>query len=233
MGKFIGVLALVGSAIASTAAFAAPAPNYTTSVTVPYDPAAPSFCNPNCTSTAASNNSSYTVRTGIDATNFYVDVTSTPNASTDVSLQFANIYLGGTHVTNNPIIEVTNNRISTTDNPGAYTSLAGTGFTFSSTLNDISFAIPLAYLETNPDNLNYGSYQPGDLIRVSLSQSFGYSLVAGSNFNPTTRLGAQTIPTATAPVPEVVTWAMMVVGIGGVGVAMRRRRVGTRVSYTA
>lgn len=224
--------ALAVSALASTAAIAAPMPVYTSSVTVQYDPSAPTFCGPDCVFASASNNSSYTVKTGIDANYFYVDVQSTPNGNTDTSLQFANIYLGGSHVTNNLVVEVTNDRASTTDNPSAYTSLEGTGFSYTATLNDISFAMPLAFLENNPYGLNYGSVSAGDLLRVSYSQSFGYSLVAGANFDPVTRLGAQTVPAAAAAaVPETGTWAMMIPGMGAVGFAMRRRKAAKRVSF--
>lgn len=125
-------------------------------------------------------------------------------------------------MTNNLVLEVTNNRESTTDNPSAYTTLAGTGFSFTQSLNDIAFQIPFTYLEANPSNLNYGSYAPGDLIRISLPQSFGYSLVAGSNFNATTRLGAQIVPAATA-VPEPLTLSLFAAGLTGAA-AVRRRK---------
>ena len=38
---------------------------------------------------------------------------------------------------------------------------------------------------------------------------------------------------ATAAVPEPATWGMMILGMGAVGFAMRRRKVNTRVSYAA
>lgn len=43
------------------------------------------------------------------------------------------------------------------------------------------------------------------------------------------------IADAAAPgaVPEAATWAMMIVGMGAIGFAMRRRKVTTRVSYAA
>lgn len=37
----------------------------------------------------------------------------------------------------------------------------------------------------------------------------------------------------TAAVPETATWGMMILGMGAIGVAMRRRKVTTRVSYAA
>lgn len=200
----------------STAAVAVP--NYTTSVTVPYDPNAGSFNGTGFQS--ASNNSQYTVRTGEDATNFYVDVTSTPNANTDTSLQFSNIYIGGPTFTNSLIFEVTNNRVSTTASPGDYHSLAGTGFSYSATTNDISFALPFAFLENNPLGLNYGQVSPGDLVRVSYSQSFGYSLVFGGYFDPVNRLGAQTVPASA--VPEPVSLSLLGGGLFAAGLLRRR-----------
>ena len=43
--------------------------------------------------------------------------------------------------------------------------------------------------------------------------------------------GAITVPGATAGVPEPTTWALMLMGFGAMGAAMRRTRVTTRVRY--
>ena len=210
----LGLLALCASVSATFAA-----PNYTTSVTVPYDPNAPSFTGSNFAS--ASNNSSYTVRTGEDSNFFYVDVTSTPNVNTNTSLQFSNIYLGGLTFSPGLIFEVTNDRVSTTTNPSNYYSLAGTGFTYTANLNDISFALPFSFLETDPLGIGFTKVQPGDQIRVSYSQSFGYSLVFGGNFDPVNRLGAQIVPAAA--VSEPMSFALLGSGAFGVGLLRRRK----------
>ena len=41
------------------------------------------------------------------------------------------------------------------------------------------------------------------------------------------------IPVAAAPAPEPAAWAMVIVGMGAIGYAMRRRKSATRVSYAA
>lgn len=217
-------LALAAGVLGATVANAAP-PVYTTSVTVPYDRSAPDFCGPQgCVTAAASNTAAYTVRTGIDTSYFYVDVTVDPGAKAANIPQFSNIYLGGTNFTNNLVVEVTNGTVTTTDNTSVHTPIGGSDFSFTQAPNDISFAISLAYLESNPNKLNYGSVAPGDLLRISYSQSFGYALVFGGTFNPVTRLGAQIVPPSAAAVPEPATWVAMIAGFGAVGFAMRRRQ---------
>lgn len=223
MKSSIFVAALcAGSSVAS---IAVAAPVYTTSVTVPYDPQAESFGPPDYNYARASNNSSYTVRTAIDTSNFYVDVTSTPNPNTNTTLQFANVYVGGINFNTGLIFEVTNNRVSTTDDPGTYYSLAGTGFTFNAVPNDISFALPLSFLETNPLNIaGFNTQSPGNQVRVSYTQAFGYPLVFGGYFDPVNRLGAQIIPASDGAVPEPASWALMLAGLGVIGVTMRRKQ---------
>ena len=59
----------------------------------------------------------------------------------------------------------------------------------------------------------------------TLLNSFGFESVAGQSITATTLVPA-------AAVPEVGTWAMMIVGVGAVGGTLRRRRkVSTRVSF--
>lgn len=45
--------------------------------------------------------------------------------------------------------------------------------------------------------------------------------------------GTLTVSNAVAAVPEPASWAMMLVGFGAMGFAMRRRKVSTTVSYAA
>lgn len=73
----------------------------------------------------------------------------------------------------------------------------------------------------------------------------GPQLFTGSNSAPTLRTGAFALTdgpnnatgtltvTTVAAIPEPATWAMMVIGFGLAGSAMRRRRITTRVSYAA
>ena len=175
MRKFAFSLALLSLAAAAQAA-----PVYTTSMTVPYVSGAPesNFSSP----TYASDTTAYTIQTGSDLNNFYVDISASPAAGTTVP-QFANIYIGGPTFSG-LIVETTNDRVENL-NPGGtyqpgYFSLAGTGFTFSQSTNDISFAMPWSYLETDPSNMGFSKANIGDVIRISYSQSFGYSFVGGN-----------------------------------------------------
>ena len=171
------------------------------------------------------NETAYTVRTGADSTYFYVDITATPPAGTTPD-QFANIYLGGPTFSG-IVIEVTNDRFQNTGSGGPYYSLAGTGFTYSATVNDISFALPFSFLETDPDGAGFSLVHPGDLIRVSYSQSFGYSFDGGSTYyDPVNRLGAQIVPAAVAVTPEPGTLSL--VGTGLMFCEFMRRRIARR-----
>ena len=219
MFKFLAGAVLCGCA---TVAFSAPI--YTTTTYVGYDPnaATSNFGSPG----NVNNETAYTVRTGIDSQFFYVDVTATPTAGVTPD-QFANLYLGGPTISNGLLIEVTNDRATVTGSGNPYTDLAGSGFTYSASLNDISAAIPLTFLENDPLGIGFTKYNAGDLIRVSGSQSFGYSYDGGSVlYDRVNRLGAQIIPAAnaTGAVPEPASWAMMVGGFGLVGGALRRKK---------
>jgi hypothetical protein len=96
----------------------------------------------------------------------------------------------------------------------AYSGLNGTGTVLGSTSGSFG-------------GLNYqaGSFS---LTGLAGAQSFAFAAdtrgnVWFDNFSAT----------ATAPVPEPATWAMMVLGFGVAGGAMRRRRSTVRVSYAA
>ena len=118
------------------------------------------------------------------ATYFYVDIATTGPAN---SGDFANIYIGGAKFGDAVIIKVTNDRVTSTAG-GPYHSLVGTGFTYSSTGApatgyDISFALPISFLENDPDHIGFispgNTLGVGDQVRVSGSQSYGYTYAGG------------------------------------------------------
>ena len=95
--------------------------------------------------------------------------------------------------------------------------------------NVVEFALSNSLFSAIPGLIYYdGQTFPGngDRITLNLSQSFGYSVAGGAAFYGADRLGAVTIGgSATGAVPEPATWAMMIMGFGLVGGAMRRRKI--------
>ena len=88
------------------------------------------------------------------------------------------------------------------------------------------FAIPVADFTSAIAGLTYAPGQvfpgAGDNITLRLSQSFGYSVAGGPSYGPD-RLG-----TVAAGVPEPGTWALMLIGFGALGLALRANIVATR-----
>ncbi len=94
-------------------------------------------------------------------------------------------------------------------------SLDGKSFEFA--IPDSYFTGPIAGV-TYPGGQQFT--QAGGELTLRLSQSLGYSVAGGPGYGEE-RLG--TINLA-GGVPEPATWAMMLVGFGGLGAMLRRRR---------
>ena len=110
--------------------------------------------------------------------------------------------------------------------PATGSKVSAPGISYFADANNVEFAIPVSYFTGAVPGLNYdfaGQFPKiGDSVRLNLSQSLGYSVAGGTGYG-SNRLGTAVL-TATPAVPEPATWAMMLVGFGVVGGAMRRRR---------
>jgi hypothetical protein len=97
---------------------------------------------------------------------------------------------------------------------------------FEFAIPNIDFTAPIAGLTYNP-----GQTFPsvGDTITLRLSQSFGDSVAGGASYGPS-RLGQVVLASAA---PEPATWAMLLVGVGGVGGALRMARRKQEAAATA
>ncbi|UZK67721.1 PEPxxWA-CTERM sorting domain-containing protein [Sphingomonas sp. M1-B02] len=74
-----------------------------------------------------------------------------------------------------------------------------------------------------------GGYTPQN-VRLNLSQSLSYSVAGGASYG-SERLGSFSVAAPTSAVPEPTTWAMMLLGFGVVGSAMRRRKVRVKAAF--
>jgi hypothetical protein len=109
---------------------------------------------------------------------------------------------------------------------GFSTVINPTFYTFSSLttggLTTLNFSLANSLFTSPIANL---SYYPGQtfesIVTLRLSQSLSYSVAGGSSYGQS-RLGSITV--GTGAVPEPATWAMMLVGFGGLGAVLRRRR---------
>ncbi len=113
-------------------------------------------------------------------------------------------------------------------------SIRRTGGVTQSTVSDVSFFFGIE----------------GGGFTTDFDDLRGAQLFTGPNTSPTFRLGNfdlsrfddagnltfagnLTIADLAAAVPEPATWALMILGFGAVGAALRRRRVTTRISFAS
>lgn len=235
--------ALIFSLMLTKAAFAAPVGvdgaigaewSSTTPEVVGYDIAAPlgNFGAPGTTNHVVA----YDVYFRTDGTYVYVAVDAKPTdaaqAAAVAGVNFSNLYFGlaqaGLVFGGSVGFEVTNQRAFRPGvptggpaNDGYYPyTPAGSDIHFASSLipDVIEFAAPISFFTTDP--LGAGFSVATTAIRLSQSQSFGYSAAGGNAYGVPDRLG---IVALAAPVPAPATAALLAIGVAGV-LTLRRRR---------
>jgi hypothetical protein len=144
---------------------------------------------------------------------------STPPGGVPVGA-FANVYFG---IKGDPQGSIFGFELSSSSQhaftPGAAGSVPIT-VPFATVGNNIEFAIPNAFFEGPMGLPNTTFANAGDQITFRLSQSFGYSVAGGSDYDED-GLGTVTI---SADAPEPATWAMMLLGFFGIGFMAYRRK---------
>lgn len=106
--------------------------------------------------------------------------------------------------------------------PDSYNQLTVTSTTGVYTFSPASLGLPTNGDQTLSRYVNFSTSTAGELI---LSATFDN--VPAVNAFETANFSAG----LTGAVPEPAAWAMMIVGVGAIGFAMRRQKVNTRVSY--
>jgi hypothetical protein len=117
--------------------------------------------------------------------------------------------------------------------PGATVSSASTFAAVTATVNTAAFQVPgshvlgFRFYNENTSAINYG------YMTLLTGGTTGFPLtITGWTFENSG--AAITVPGANGGVPEPATWAMMIMGFGAMGAAMRRTRATTlRVRYAA
>lgn len=116
----------------------------------------------------------------------------------------------------------------------SFNNVAGTFGGLAGTASTVSFGNGIfSSLSITATNLGFTQFNAPTLFTGSPSKP---TFLTGSFtlINPFFGNGQLTISPVAAAVPEPATWAMMILGMGAVGFAMRRRhKVTTRVSYAA
>ena len=171
---------------------------------------------------------SYDIFLAYDSGNVYGLLQNTGPRANINGIAWANLYFD----TNNAVspgsdigFELTNNRGFIPGVPGYSNTL---GIQVVTTDQSVEFLIPGSYFTSGVSGLGaFPLVAPGGTLQLRLSQSFGYSVAGGPDYGPA-RLGEIQIGSA---VPEPSTWAMMLIGFGGLGfMAYRRSR---RIAVTA
>ncbi len=173
-------------------------------------------------------NVAYDIYTRQDASYIYVGLQTDASLGGPADLFFANLYFGNDAVGSYAGFEVTNDNAFAPGYGGSYNvnSLDGSanevfwsGTDLGNGLNKtIELAIPWSFFTTNPLGIT-GDWQPlnpGDTIKLRLSQSFGYSVAGGFASYGADRLGAFTYP---VPAPG----ALALLCAAGLVGARRRR----------
>jgi hypothetical protein len=128
--------------------------------------------------------------------------------------------------------------VPTNDNSGGSALLDASLYSFVSTTTDglttLEFRLADSLFNSPIAGLNYSPSLTftGD-NRLNLSQSLSYSVAGGATSFGAARLGTFS-SLSVAAVPEPSTWAMMLLGFGAIGGAMRRnRRSGNLIAQVA
>lgn len=173
----------------------------------------------------------YTIQLGSDASNV-TGILTTSNAS---ALPFANLYFDLDYLTragSDLGFELNaNGGNMNAFVPGVSGSASVGGITTSFVGGVFTFAIPKTYFTSAIAGLSYNPALTfgGDTVRLNLSQSFSYSVAGGQAFYGSDRLGIASV----AAVPEPATWAMLIVGFGLIGGAVRAGRRGSKPAFAA
>ena len=203
----------------TVAGIAMAASTLSATVTVGYDPSAAvgNFGTPG----SSSDNVAYTINLTSDASD--VNLVLTPSGSVN-GLDFVNLYFSTTveHGTGGSGVgfEIGNND---TFVPGVTSpvSTAGDGITHTESAGAWDITIPWSYFETDPQGLGFTEISAeNDILRLNLSQSFGYSVVGGSANFGDSRLGETSFA---ATIPDSGSALLMLGTTAGGLLALRRR----------
>ena len=195
-------------------------------VSVGYDETADTsnFGNPGTTD----NTVAYTITTSSDASNIYLAFdpntskggTFTPGTNDFTNLYFSTTVAEGTGGSNIGI-EVQNDRAFVPGVAGYY-DLAGDGVTSTEDASgDISVTIPLAVFENDPEGIPGFTDLGGsnNILRLNLSQSYGYSVAGGKANYGSTELGEVIVT------PEPSSFGLFAVGLMAVVFLAARRSI--------
>jgi hypothetical protein len=184
---------------------------------VGFDPSAPesNFGAP----TAFSDSIGYTITMGSTATDVQLSLVATGA----LPYSFANLYFDTTAI--NPAtgsdvgFEIENNDTFIPGVPGTY-STAGDGITYSVGATSEAISIPWSFFTTDPQALGFTKISAtNNVLRLDLSQTFGYSVAGGSANYGATELGEVTYSTP----DTMTTGAFLAVATGALGLIRRRK----------